>query len=84
MQFADVACTLKVQTAIASAAFLILLHDFSGPSARGVLKGFIFVESQPVGGFQQTGIGTIDDLPRVVVGQPNHFAGVCRPHCRRS
>lgn len=50
MQFADVACALKVQTAIASAAFLILLHDPSDPSARGVLKGSIFAKSQPIEG----------------------------------
>ena len=80
MQFADIACALKVQTAIASAAFLILLHDFSGPSARGVLKGFIFSESQPIGVFHQAGVGALDDFPSVVVGQLHQFQNLFAVH----
>ncbi len=42
---------------------LIFVHNSSGSSARGVLKGFILAESQPIGVFHQAGVGAFDDFP---------------------
>ena len=49
---------------LTSAGFLIFIHDPSGSAARGVLKGFILAESQPIGVFHQAGIGALDDFPK--------------------
>lgn len=59
---------------LTSAGFLIFIHDPSGSAARGVLKGFILAESQPIGGFHQAGIGALDDFPSVVSGRPSTCA----------
>ena len=80
MQFADIACALKVQTAIASAAFPILIHDPSGPSARGVLESFILAKSQPIGVFHQAGVGAFDDFPCIVVRQTHQFQNLFAVH----
>ena len=66
--------------AIASAAFLIIIHDSSGSSARGVLKGFILAESQPIGVFHQAGVGAFDDFPCIVVRQTHHFQNFLAVH----
>ena len=65
---------------LTSAGFLIFIHDPSGSAARGVLKGFILAESQPIGGFHQAGIGALDDLPRVVVRQAHHLQNLLAVH----
>ena len=71
---------IKSASCYSISCFLILLHDFSGPSARGVLKGFICAESQPIGVFHQAGVGALDDFPSVVVGQPHQFQNLFAVH----
>ena len=65
---------------LTSAGFLIFIHDPSGSAARGVLKGFILAESQPIGGFHQAGIGALDDFPRIVVWQAHHLQNLLAVH----
>ena len=65
---------------LVSAALLIFVHNSSGSSARGVLKGLIFAESQPVGVFHQAGVGAFDDLPRIVVRQSHQFQNLFAVH----
>lgn len=67
---------------LTSAGFLIFIHDPSGSAARGVLKGFILAESQPIGGFHQAGIGALDDFPSVVVRQTQHLCNQRGHHLR--
>ena len=67
---------------LTSAGFLIFIHDPSGSAARGVLKGFILAESQPIGGFHQAGIGALDDFPGVVVRQTQHLCNQRGHHLR--
>ena len=65
---------------LVSAALLIFVHDFSGSSACGVLKGFILAESQPIGVFHQAGVGALDDFPRIVVRQSHQFQNLFAIH----
>ena len=55
-------------------------HDFSGSSARSICKGFLFAESQPIGIFHQTGIGTLNNFPRIVVRKAHHFQNALAVH----
>ena len=55
-------------------------HDFSGSSARSICKGFLFAESQPIGIFHQTGIGTLNNFPRIVVRKAHHFQNTLAVH----
>lgn len=63
-----------------SAALLIFVHNSSGSSARGILKGFIFAESQPIGVFHQAGVGAFDNFLRIVVWQPHQFQDLFTVH----
>ena len=65
---------------LVSAALLIFVHNSSGSSARGVLKGFILAESQPIGVFHQAGVGAFDDFPCIVVRQTHHFQNFLAVH----
>ena len=55
-------------------------HDFSGSSARSICKGFLFAESLPIGIFYQTGIGTLNNFPRIVVRKAHHFQNTLAVH----
>ena len=59
---------------------MIFAHDFSGSSARSICKGFLFAESQPIGIFHQTGIGTLNNFPRIVVRKAHHFQNTLAVH----
>ena len=59
---------------------MIFAHDFSGSSARSICKGFLFAESQPIGIFHQTGIGTLNNVPRIVVRKAHHFQNTLAVH----
>ena len=55
-------------------------HDFSGSSACSICKGFLFAEPQPIGIFRQTGIGTLNNFPRIVVRKAHHFQNTLAVH----
>ena len=65
---------------LVSAALLIFVHNSSGSSARGVLKGLILAKSQPIGVFHQAGIGTLNNFPRIVVRQSHQFQNLFAIH----
>lgn len=65
---------------LVSAALLIFVHNSSGSSARGILKGFILAESQPIGVLHQAGISALYDFPRIVVGQFHHLQNLLAVH----
>lgn len=55
-------------------------HDFSGSSARSICKDFLFAEPQPIGIFHQTGIGTLNNFPRIVVRKAHHSQNTLAVH----
>ena len=48
--------------------------------SRNHLRGFLIAESQPIGIFHQTGIGTLNNFPRIVVRKAHHSQNTLAVH----